>query len=142
MSDKKEKKVWGGDTQFAKGVSGNAAGRPRGSKNSKPRSQMRSTLAQLYPLSKQAIAIIEESLKKKTKEEMTAVDKERLATARFVVKAIESINASCLREEMTIMGIREKDERAADEVMEELEQDEVAPSRFSLNMLPTEEDLH
>lgn len=137
-----ERVGWGKTTRWNEGEkSPNPNGRPKGKKSVKPRSKMRSTLAQLYPLSKSAISILEESLKVKSKEELSAVDRERISTAKFVVKAIESLNASCLKEELAVLGIREKDKDMADEIEVDQSEEETT-SRFSMTMLPTAEDLH
>lgn len=91
------------------GESGNPAGRPKGSKNSRPRSKMRTTLTKLYTLQADAIDIIKESLKKPVKGTPPVVDKVQLDTAKFVIKAIESLNNTCLREEMAILGVKQRD---------------------------------
>lgn len=96
------------------GESANPAGRPKGSKNTKPRSKMRSTLTKLYTLQADAVDIIRESLKAPVKGSQKVVDKTQLDTAKFVIKAIESLNNTCLREEMAIMGVRVKDSDAAE----------------------------
>lgn len=139
--DKEERKGWGKTTRWNPGECPNENGRGKGVRNTKPRSKMRSTLAQLYPLTKSAVSIIEESLKQKTKEEMSATDKDRLSTAKFVIKAIESINASCLREEMAILGIREKDKDKAEVLEDNQSEDEGVSKRFSMTMLPAPSDL-
>lgn len=127
------------DTRFKPGQSGNPKGRPKGS--GKAKSRMRTTLKELYGIQGDAIEILRIS--------MTGFDsngrpaeapKDKVDMAKFVVKAIESINNSCLREEGMIINIRDK---GNDDGANELESNQVAPAdvsgAFSMDM-PDEED--
>lgn len=108
LIEAKESGIW------QAGESANPSGRPRGSKNARPRSKMRTTLTKLYTLQADAIDIIKESLKTPQKGVAPVVDKTQLDTAKFVIKAIESLNNTCLREEMAILGVKQKDVGDAD----------------------------
>lgn len=103
------------ETVWKEGESGNPAGRPKGKKNSKPRSRMRTTLTKLYTLQEDSVEIIRKSLQPVV-EGSEVVGKVQLDTAKFVIKAIESLNNTCLREEMAIMGVKLKDESVAAEL--------------------------
>jgi hypothetical protein len=128
------------ETSWKGGVSANPNGRPKGVKNAKPRSKMRSTLTKLYTLEKDAVDIIRDSLKVKKDAEGNKVetDKTQLDTAKFVIKAIESFNNTCLREEMAIVGIRAKDDNAANELEENqsvASEPAVNTGNFSMDMV-------
>lgn len=131
------------ETTWKPGESANPEGRVKGSKNAKPRSKMRSTLAKLYSLEKEACEIIRLSLQPPIKEKdengkdigtKPQVDKVQLDTAKFVVKAIESFNNTCLKEEMAILGIKMKDEASGNELEENQEDKVEAPQGFSMDM--------
>lgn len=96
------------DTRFQPGVSGNPAGRPKGSK--RPRSKMRSQLSKLCELQPDALEILRISMtgKNSAGEDATLPSKEKIDMAKFVVNKIESLNNTCLREEMAILGVRDK----------------------------------
>lgn len=123
------------DTRFQPGVSGNPAGRPKG--KSRPRSKMRTQLTKLCELQPDALEILRISMtgKNSAGEEVKVVSKEKVDMAKFIVKAIESLNNTCLREEMAILGVRDK---GNDEGAKQLEsnQQETATSTgaFSLDM--------
>lgn len=122
------------------GQSGNPAGRPKGSKNVKPTSKMRATLNRICALEEDALSIIGESLKKQEQGKPAKVNKTQLDTAKFVIKVIESLNNTCLREEMAILGVKAKDLEGGN-VLEENQQDnpkvEVLPS-FSMDQLESD----
>lgn len=139
---KKKPRMWG-KNGFKAGVSGNTAGRTKGVRNLKPRSKMRTTLYGLYQMQPEALVVIKEALKVKSKEEKALLDKDRVDAAKFVIKAIESLNNSCLKEELIILGLREKNEENAEDIEDNQSSEEEAPvSRFSMTMLPKPEDLH
>lgn len=123
-------------TAFKKGVSGNCRGRPKAGTEKtlkgKPRSKMRSTLSKLYDLEGLACDVIKEHLEGKDKKK-TDEEKSRLDVAKFVIKSIESLNNTCLREELAVIGLREKNKEAADEV-EDSQSVEPAGQNFSLEM--------
>lgn len=131
------------ETTWKPGESANPEGRVKGSKNAKPRSKMRSTLAKLYSLEKEACEIIRLSLQPPIKEKdengkdigtKPQVDKTQLDTAKFVVKAIESFNNTCLKEELAILGIKMKDEPAGDDLEKNQEAPLEVPQGFSMDM--------
>lgn len=131
------------ETTWKPGESANPEGRVKGSKNTKPRSKMRSTLAKLYSLEKEACEIIRLSLQPPIKEKdengkeigtKPQVDKVQLDTAKFVVKAIESFNNTCLKEELAILGIKMKDEASGNDLEENQEIPLEVPQGFSMDM--------
>lgn len=125
-------------TAWGKGCpSPNAKGRPKAGTEKtlkgKPRSKMRSTLSKLYDLEQLACDVIKEHLegtdKRKTDEE-----KSRLDVAKFVIKSIESLNNTCLREELAVIGLREKNKEAADDVEESQSVADTVTSNFSMEL--------
>lgn len=98
------------DTKWKAGESANPNGRPKGKQNSKPRSKMRSTLSKLYAIEAEAVELIRQQMtgKDKNGKLVDAPSKDKVDMAKFVVKTIESLNNTCLREEALILGIREK----------------------------------
>ena len=126
----KEKRVPA--TAWQKGQSSpNPAGRPR--KTGKPVSKLRSTAAKLRELEPQALENIQKSV------EGQQVDKEVLASSKWVVTTMVSVMKSALDEELAVQKIRKENQELADEV--EDEQSEEPQVKFSLNMLPTPQDL-
>ncbi len=124
-------------TAWPKGHCPNPAGRPRKGQekaNAKPRSKMRNTLSKLYELEQVAADVIKEHLENKDKADL---DKSRLDVAKFVIKAIESYNNTCLREEMAILGIREKNRENADTLEENQSLEAEAPKNFSMELVET-----
>lgn len=126
------------DTRFQKGKSGNPAGRPKGS--GKAKSRMRTTLTKLYSIESEAIELIRQSMTGKDKDGNPVKDpsKEKVDMAKFVVKAIESLNNTCLREEMAIINVRDK---GNNDGADELENNQAAPvatasGAFSMDMPP------
>ena len=120
------------ETHWKEGVSANPEGRPVGKKNLKRRSRMRQTLTHLYGLQADCIEIIKLSLKPSAKEE-DQIDKTRLETAKFVIKAIESFNNTCLKEELAIINLEGKNQASADEVKEN-QAETPAATNFSMDM--------
>lgn len=127
-------------TVWQSGESANPDGRPKGKRNTKPRSKMRTTLSKLYDLQKDATDIIRDSLLPKYDSEgkKIEVDKTVLETAKFVINKIESLNNSCLKEEMAIIGIKLKDQESGNELERNQDVDITAPLNFSLDMPPAE----
>lgn len=123
------------DTRFQPGISGNPAGRPKGSK--RPRSKMRSQLAKLCELQPDALEILRISMTGKNSDgEVVAVSKEKIDMAKFVVNKIESLNNTCLREEMAILGVRDKGDTDGAKQLEDnqKEADAISTGAFSLDM--------
>lgn len=128
------------DTRFQPGVSGNPAGRPKGSKSG-PRSKMRTQLMKLCELQPDAIEILRISMtgKNSAGEATTQPSKEKVDMAKFVVNKIESLNNTCLREEMAILGVRDKgDTEGAQQLADnQKEADATTTGAFSLDMETT-----
>lgn len=126
-------------TAWTKGQSGNYSGRPKKGNertNAKPRSKMRNTLGKLYELEGLACEVIKEHLERKDAKK-TDEEKSRLDVAKFVIKSIESLNNTCLREELAVLGIREKNQENADALEENNSVEDVAPSKFSMELAET-----
>lgn len=128
------------DTRFQPGVSGNPAGRPKGSKRA--RSKMRGTLTKLYAIEEDAIELIRQEMTGKDKDgnKVDPPAKNKVDMAKFIVKAIESLNNTCLREEMAIMGVRDKNKENADELEanQAITEHATDSGMFSLDMPPTQ----
>lgn len=124
------------DTRFQPGVSGNPAGRPKGSGKKHPRSKMRTQLVKLCGLQADALEIIRISMTgKNSNGEVTTIEKEKVDMAKFVVKSIESLNNTCLREEMAILGVREKgDNEGASQLTDNQSETATSTGVFSLDM--------
>ena len=123
------------DTRFQPGVSGNPGGRPKGSKN-KPRSRMRTTLEKLYTIQDDAIETIRQQLTGKDKDgnAVKAPTKDKVEISKFVIKAIESYNNTCLAEEKLILGVKDKDPDGAKALTENQEDIPKPPEGFSMEM--------
>lgn len=124
------------DTRFQPGVSGNPNGRPKGTKTG-PRSKMRSQLIKMCELQPDAIEILKIQMtgKNSAGEFVPEPSKEKVDMAKFVVKAIESLNNTCLREEMAILGVRNKDEEGAKQLADNQADKEASNTgSFSLDM--------
>lgn len=130
------------DGRFQPGVSGNPAGRPRGSKNGKPRSKMRTTLAKLYEIQGPAIELVRQALTGKDAQGNVCAtpDKDKVDMAKWVVTKIESLNNTCLREEMAIQGVRAKSQEDADQLAENQQETGKAneTGNFSLDLVATQ----
>jgi hypothetical protein len=125
------------DTRFQPGVSGNPAGRPKGSKSG-PRSKMRTQLVKLCELQPDALEILRISMtgKNSAGEAVNVPSKDKVDMAKFIVKSIESLNNTCLREEMAILGVRDKGNAEGAAQLEENQKEAEATSTgaFSLDM--------
>lgn len=122
-------------TAWKPGQSGNPNGRPKkGTEkaNVKPKVKLRNTLAKLQELEELACEVIKEHLEQKNAKK-TDAEKGRLDVAKFVVNKIESLNKACLAEEMAILGIRMKNQEAA-ETLEEIQEEQPAPKNFSMEL--------
>lgn len=124
------------DTRFQPGVSGNPAGRPKGSGKKHPRSKMRTQLVKLCGLQDDALEIIRISMTgKNSSGESVKIEKDKVDMAKFVVKSIESLNNTCLREEMAILGVRDKgNEEGASQLESNQSELATASGAFSLDM--------
>jgi len=127
MSEEKKKK--GPPTMWEKGApSPNPNGRPR--KSGKPVSSLRKTLSKLKALETKSLENIEKSVNGQE------VDKECLASSKWVITTAVSVQKACVAEELAVHGIRSDN---AEDAQEEKEEEPV--TRFSLQMLPTPKDL-
>lgn len=124
------------DTRFRPGQSGNPAGRPKGSGKKNPRSKMRTQLAKLCELQPDALEILRISMTgKNSAGEPATMTKEKVDMAKFVVNKIESLNNTCLREEMAILGVRDKgNEEGANQLEENQSTDAASTGAFSMEM--------
>lgn len=125
------------DTRFQPGVSGNPAGRPKGSGTKRPRSKMRTQLAKLCELQPDALEIIRISMtgKNSAGQVVDKPSKDKVEIAKFVVTKIESLNNTCLKEEMAILGVAKGDAEGA-KVLSENQQEATDTGAFSLDMAP------
>lgn len=129
------------DTRFRPGQSGNPAGRPKGTGKKNPRSKMRTQLAKLCELQPDALEILRISMTgKNSNGEPATMSKEKVDMAKFVVNKIESLNNTCLREEMAILGVRDKGDSEGAKQLEDnqKEADATSTGAFSLDMATTQ----
>lgn len=125
------------DTRFKPGVSGNPNGRPKGTGKKAPKSKMRAQLVKLCTLQDDALEILRISMtgKNSSGEVVSNMTKEKVDMAKFVVKSIESLNNTCLREELAILGVRDKGNEEGASQLETNQQDEATQTgAFSLEM--------
>lgn len=126
-------------TAWPKGHCPNRKGRPKaGTEKSKgkPRSKMRNTLSKVYSLEGIAVENIDKFLHMKEGDrELTPLEKSQLDMSKWVVKTIESLNNTCLREEMAILGIREKNKEDADDLEGNQSVEAEAPKNFSMELV-------
>lgn len=136
----------GNDTRWEAGQSGNPNGRPKGKANSKPRSKMRTTLSKLYDIQADAIELIRQQMTGKDSNGIAVEPpaKDKVDMAKFVVKTIESLNNTCLREEALILGIREKGDPEGAKGLEESQAQQTATETgaFSMDMDQSEQTKH
>lgn len=125
MSEEKKKKGFQPGNQL-----GNRNGRPTQPKG-KPVSSLRRTLSKLKSLETKSLENVERSVNGEE------VDKEVLSSSKWVCQQIVSVQKACVAEELAVHGIRSDN---AEEVQEDKEEEPQV--RFSLQMLPTEKDLH
>lgn len=123
------------DGRFKPGQSGNPGGRPKGSK-SKPRSKMRTQLTKMCELQPDAIEILRIAMTGKNSDGEPAVmpAKEKVDMAKFIVNKIESLNKTCLQEELAILGVANKGDKDGAEALSENQQEATATGAFSLEM--------
>jgi prophage maintenance system killer protein len=69
-------------------------------------------------------------------EAVNVPSKDKVDMAKFIVKSIESLNNTCLREEMAILGVRDKGNAEGAAQLEENQKEAEATSTgaFSLDM--------
>ena len=92
------------------------------------KSALRKTLSKLQELEPYALALIERSVKEET------VDKESLATGRWIIQNLMSLTKTAIAEEEVINGLRLKMNAQADAEDREQEEEEEKPTAavFSL----------
>lgn len=124
------------DTRFQPGVSGNPAGRPKGSGTKRPRSKMRTQLAKMCELQPEALEIIRIGMtgKNSAGEKVDRPSKEEMDLAKFTINKIESLNSSCLREEMAIIGVANKGDTEGARVLDENQQEATAGGVFCMDL--------
>lgn len=108
-----------------------AGGRPAGSRN-KIRSPLRKTQREIEKFEVKALENIKLSV------EGGKIDKEVLATSKWVVNTKITISRAATAEEQLEHGIRQSE--VEDDIIEEQEE-ETPKTRFSLHVLPTAKDL-
>lgn len=124
-----EKKRGPGNPAFHKGMKSlNPGGRPVGAHKPHKRSRLRATESQLMKLNKKSLENIEASVNGEV------VDKEVLATSKWVVTTTVAVSKAAMQEEIEINGLKASDKKE----MEEVQSEEETGARFSLSML--EED--
>ena len=128
MTDKKKRGP--GNPNFHKGMQSlNPAGRPVGSgKTGLKRSRLRTIESKLLALNPESFAVIEKSLKTE------AVDKEAVATAKWILQNTVVVNKAALAEEITINGLSAKGK----EDMEDAQSEE-SGARFTMEFISDEE---
>lgn len=103
MTDKKVKKSTITEsnikTRFKPNTSGNPKGLPKGTRT-KPKSKLRTTLAALQAMEEDALKNIKENIKRKD------VDKEVLATSKWLISSIISVNRAAAADEANILAAR------------------------------------
>jgi hypothetical protein len=127
------------DTRFQPGVSGNPAGRPKGTK--RPRSKMRTQLSNLCELQPDALEVLRISItgRNSAGEKVDKPPKDKVDMAKFIVNKIESLNKTCLAEEMAILGVRDRNAENAQALEENQRETQEATSTgmFSTEMETT-----
>lgn len=133
MEDKKKK---GPSTMWPEGHCPNKYGRggnpDKPKTKSKPVSTLRKTLSKLRNLEVKSLENVEKSVNGEV------VDKESLASSKWVISTIVTVQRACVSEELAVHGIRS--DLAGDNEPEEKE-DEEPKVRFQLHCLPTKADL-
>lgn len=132
MSEEKKKKL--PPTAWPDGYCPNKFGRggnpDKPKTRGKPVSSLRKTLSKLKALETKSLENIEKSVNGEE------VDKECLASSKWVITTAVSVQKACVAEELAVHGIRSDN---AEDTQEE--KDEEPVTRFSLQMLPTPKDL-
>lgn len=135
MNEEKKKKL--PSTAWEKGQSspnkyGRGGNPDKPKTKSKPVSTLRKTLSKLRNLEVKSLENVEKSVNGE------AVDKESLASSKWVISTIVTVQRACVSEELAVHGIKSDLENEPEEVEKEDEEPKV---RFSLHVLPKKEDL-
>lgn len=121
-------------TAWKPGETGNRFGRggnpDKPKTRGKPVSSLRKTLSKLKALETKSLENIEKSVNGEE------VDKECLASSKWVINSVVSVQKACVAEELAVHGIRSDNAEDAQE-----EKEEEPQVRFSLHQLPTPRDL-
>ena len=124
------------DNNWQSGQSGNLAGRPVSSPEEKEAkkklSKLRATEKKLLNLNPKALRVISASLDGKE------VDKEQVATAKWIVNTTITVSKAAMSEEIAILGV--KDVSAQNELEERQAEEDETP-RFSMTMLAEAETV-
>lgn len=127
MTEKKKRGP--GNPNFHKGMQSlNPAGRPVGTGKGIKRSRLRTIESKLLALNPESFAVIEKSLKTE------AVDKEAVATAKWILQNTVVVNKAALAEEITINGLSAKGK----EDMEDAQAEE-SGARFTMEFISDDE---
>ena len=132
MSEEKKKKL--PPTAWPEGHCPNKFGRggnpDKPKTRGKPVSSLRKTLSKLKSLETRSLENVEKSVNGEE------VDKECLASSKWVCQQIVAVQKACVAEELAVHGIRSDN---AEDTQEEKEEEPQV--RFSLHQLPTPRDL-
>ena len=124
------------DNNWQSGQSGNLAGRPVSSPEEKEAkkklSKLRATEKKLLNLNPKALRVISASLDGKE------VDKEQVATAKWIVNTTITVSKAAMSEEIAILGV--KDVSAQNELEERQAEEDETP-RVSMTMLAEAETV-
>ena len=124
------------DNNWQAGSSGNLLGRtpetPEQKEAKKKLSKLRATEKKLLNLNPKALRVIGASL------DGEEVDKEQVATAKWVVTTTIAVSKAAMSEEIAILGV--KDVSAQNELEERQAEEEETP-RFSMTMLAEAETI-
>lgn len=105
------------------------------------RSKLRKTYEELYKLEPKCLKNIKDSVEGKD------MDKEVVATSKWVIQQLQSLNRAAVQEEVEVNTLRWKgdalgaEEEAAEREAQEQEEEKEPTPRFSLHILPTNKDL-
>lgn len=102
------------------------------------KSSLRKTLARLQQMEPRALQNIERSVNEEE------VNKEALATSRWLIQQLQAVSRAASQEEAEINGLRWQADALTkeEEEQETVEEEEEAPKpRFSLTVLPSTKDL-
>lgn len=132
------------ENNWQAGQSGNAAGRPVESPEQKEAkkklSKLRATEKKLLNLNPKALRVISASLDGESLDGKE-IDKEQVATAKWIVNTTITVSKAAMSEEIAILGV--KDVSAQNELEERQAEDGIEDStpRFSMTMLAEAETV-
>lgn len=122
---------------FKPGQSGNPSGRPRGT--GRPVSRLRSTLRSLTDMEEKALEIIRSSVSGKAD-----IDKESLATAKWVIGTIVTVNRAAVADEQLSFNIRQTNLERELEEQRRIEEEAAKPNsnirRFTTDLINMDQE--